>query len=288
MFLLSAVLLSSVSIAQQAWTQPKGFVYSQVGVSLFNYDTKYNIHSDPESIPREIVQNIISAYSEYGLRDNLTVGLNVPFQMVKSGEINANYVGFLPDRGELNALGNVSTWLNYRIYNKHSISSTVKLEYSANTSSSITSAGLRSGFDAASVTPSFLVGYGYSRFFTSAEIGYRILTNDYLDRILVNAQLGVKLLPKDRVILIFGLAMSNSIGSETESIDGNNRFTALYQNQQSYTSTNFKVGVNLNSNFSLWFANATGTAKNVGRSTISSFAVAYKFSVERDDVTQVP
>lgn len=277
LFLLVCVFFTTATFAQQAWTQPKGALYVQVGESFFDYDTKYNLQGEPEALPREITQNIVSVYSEYGLKDNLTLGINVPFQLIKSGDLEPDYVGFAPKQDKLNALGNVSSWLNYRIYKKHSISSTVKLEYSANSSSSIETAGLRSGFDASSIATSFLAGYSYSRFFTSAEIGYRVMGNEYLDRTFLNAQLGVKLFPEDRLILIFGVATSNTIGDETNALDGNNRFTALYQNQRSFTSTNVKLGINVNSKLSIWLANATGTAKNVGRSTITSFAVAYKF-----------
>jgi len=127
--------------------------------------------------------------------------------------------------------------------------------------------------------PSLLVGRGTSKYFTSAEIGARIITNDYLPQFIINAQLGKKFLESERLLLILGFNALAPIGEasveDNFKLDGNAIYTGLYQNEQAYYAWNVKAGYYFTEKISSWISFSGGTASNVGLSPGITFSLGY-------------
>lgn len=280
-FLLLIILSCGHSLhAQQAWTQKKGEAYFQVGGSLLNYSALHYYTSSAIEIPRPITELTLSAYAEYGILDNLTAAVNVPYHLISSGELATDWNGFAPEKGELAALGNVNLGFTYKMYDKKRVVVSSKLGFGINSSTAQQSTGLRTGYDAYTVAPSVLAGIGTSKFFASAEAGMNFMTNGYLHRFVFNAQIGKHFLKSKRMLFVVAVSTITAVGKSSEddnlNLDGNARFTGLYMNNQSFYAVNFKLGYELTRHWTIWTALAGGMANNIGRGAVFSLTIAYQ------------
>ena len=80
--------VSSIAFSQSPWTQKKGKFYTQFSYStISDYDT---IFGDPEkTTERKVTDNTAQFYVEYGITDNLSLIVNVPYKMIKTGKLIA-------------------------------------------------------------------------------------------------------------------------------------------------------------------------------------------------------
>ena len=276
------IILSTFSLhAQQAWTQAQGEGYFQVGTSYLEYSSKFSEEYNEAAIPRPITELILQAYGEFGITDKLTTTIIIPYHLISSDDVDASWTGAPPPvKGDLNAFGNINGAVTYNIYKKNNIVVSAKTAISFNTSDQDNAAGLRSGFNASSVSPTLLAGIGTDKFFASAETGVKILSDDFLPKFLFNAQIGKEFLNSKKLIIILGFNTYYSIGTasvaKNEILDGNAEFTALYLNDQSYATGNLKLGYKLGDNFLTWLSMGAGPAKNVGFASVVNFALGYK------------
>ena len=278
-FLIAILFLSFNSQAQQAWTQKKGSGYFQVGSSFYKYLTVYGADAETVNIARSITENTLSLYGEYGLSSKLTATVSVPLHFISSDELNAEWEGFLPEEGKLTALGNINLALTYQWYKNDGKVLAAKIAASLNTASFDEMTGLKSGYQAIGITPIILAGIGKDNFFASAEVGLNYLSNDYLPRFLFNAQIGKPFGKSKRLIGIFGITSSTSLGEatieENLKINGNSSYTWLYQNEQTYYAINLKLGYKFSKKWSIWLSSGGGTAKNLGRGAVYTIALGY-------------
>jgi hypothetical protein len=266
--------------AQQAWTKPKGKFFAQIGLTPDNYD---GIIPDGGGktllLNRKMQKTTIDAYLEYGITDKLTLTGVVPFLAIKSK--NALPTG-LPD-GTLNAFSNIQLAATYNFYQKNGLVVSGKMNIAAPTASFDETKGLRSGDAATALEPSLLLGYGHSKFFTSAEIGYGYRTNNYSGQTLLNAQIGKSFGKKKKLMLILNTVnrVSNKNGSYK---DKNNQYTALFLNNFSFTVIGLKAGYKVAPKMTLW-VNARSTApwgapENIGEPTNPLPAFTFSLSYQ--------
>ncbi|MEE9430960.1 MAG: hypothetical protein V3V16_07975 [Melioribacteraceae bacterium] len=265
--------------AQQAWTQKKGEGYFQIGSSFLSYSELHNLTSDAIELPRPITELIISSYLEYGISDNLTASFILPFHIVSSGNLVSDWSSFSPEQGDLSALGNMNLGLTYKVSQINNIVVSSKLAIGINSSKYEQSTGLRTGYDAYTISSSILAGLGTSTYFASAETGINFLTDGYLHRFIFNAQIGKHFLQSKKLLFIFSVLTSTALGSSSADdilkLDGNSRFTGLYVNEESYYAINLKLGYNLTKDWTIWSSIAGGMAKNIGRNALYSLSIGY-------------
>lgn len=278
---IAFLVLFSVSqlSAQQAWTQKQREAYVQLGTNLFSYSTAYGDDFKAADIPRPITETIISLYGEYGITNTLTATAIVPLHFISSGNLDEEWTGFSPEKGNITGLGNVSLALTYNLYKKNTVVLSSKFTSVINTSNYDAATGLRTGFDAYSFSPTFLIGIGTNTFFASAETGFSFLTNDYANRYLFSAQIGKDFTPGRKITGIFSISSSIALGNPSDEenirIDETTLYTALYQNEQTYYAAALKAGYKFTANWTLWLAAAGGIAKNIGRAGVYSISLGY-------------
>ncbi len=266
------------SFAQQAWTKEKGKFYAQIGASFLSYDQLLNGKANPKDytpLNAKFTDMTIQTYGEYGLTNRITLSGQVPLKLLSSSDVK------LPNtikEGSLSALSNIQAAVTANFYNKNGIVVSGKANIGLPTAKFDAPTGLRSGFDAWSVEPSVLMGFGHAKFFASGELGYVLRTNNYSNRIHFAAQIGKFFGKKKKMMGIFNLELMKSGDNGTYN-DATSLQTGLYLDKQSYFSPTLKFGYKTNDKITLWLSAGGGLApitKNIAASPGLSFSISYQ------------
>ena len=255
-----------LTFAQQAWTSPKGKFYSQLGYTSLVYDGSNKAYDEIIPLNRKITHNALQGYIQYGITDKLMVTGIVPLTFTSSKLTSGTQPTGLSD-GSLNGLGNIQTALTYRFYEKNGIVFSGKLNAILPTAQKDVATGLRTGDDTFGISPSLLAGYGHSKFFASAEIGYGYRTNKYSSQSLINAQIGKLFGKKQKFIAIFNTV--NRVSSKNGSYqDTNNKYTGFFLNNLSYNVIGLKFGYKITPKLMIWTnirsTSPGGVPQNIG------------------------
>jgi hypothetical protein len=273
------VLFTSICTqAQQVWTRDKGKFYSQIGGTIYYYDSKINLDNSITAIDRKVTGNAIQAYLEYGITDKLTFNTVVPFVLSDSKNTAATQPIGLSD-GSLNAFGNINLGLTYNFYKKNGYVISAKLLSALPTATFKENTGLRTGTDAFGIAPSFLVGYGGNSFFASAELGLNYRTNKYSSQTIGGFQIGKSFGASKKLLIIFHTDIQSS-NYDGKYDDKNSIYTVTYLNNQTYFAHGFKFGYKLNENLMAWGDIRAGSyTANLGTNSSPvpgfSFAISY-------------
>jgi hypothetical protein len=271
----AGVLMMVDCYGQQAWMRPKNSFYVQAGGSFLQASSLLNGTEDLIPLNRDVTDVTLQAYGEYGVTDRLMVTVQVPVKLLSV----QNTIGrpSVAD-GSLVALSNIQAALSGSIYNKHGWVVSAKAGVSLPTSRFDAGTGLRSGFDALSLSPSLMVGLGRNKFFSSAEVGYVYRTNGYSNRIFGAWQIGTTVGKKKRLLPILGFEFMKS-GDNGTFDDGSSITTGLYLDKQSFLSPNLKLGYKATANTMIWLSVGGGVGdvtRNVAASPGLSLSVSYQ------------
>jgi hypothetical protein len=273
--LIINTLSNNISHAQQAWTKEKGKFYSQIGASFLTYNALLNQGKEFIPLNRTVNDRTVQAYMEYGITNRFMVSAQLPLKMTSvSGVGNAN----IGQNGSLAGLGNIQTALTANLVNKNGISVSAKGEIDFPTAQFNIKTGLRTGFDATTISPSLLVGYGHAKFFTSAALGYSFRNNAYSNRRFALAQLGTSFGKNKKFMAIFGAEYMQSANNGTHD-DASSTFTGLYLDKQSYMSYHLKLAYKITPKMKVWLATGTGLGnlnKYVAATPSYSLSISYQ------------
>lgn len=251
--LIIIVLFSSTKSIGQAWTKQKGASFTQIGYSSIIGNAKYSDTGDFLDLSREVSDLTLQFYHEMGITDRLTVIANVPVKFVSTGKeiVSTGFSGNILPSGNLNGLGNINLSAVYGIKQKSSLVYSVQLGAMLNTASEKQSVGLRTGVKAWGLAPSFHVGYGHDKFWSSFDLGGTLRSNDFSTQLFSTFQIGTRVKNYLHVIGQFTILQSMEDG---KAADGNAIETGLYTNDVGYTAISLKLGYQLKSNLCVWGA----------------------------------
>jgi Putative MetA-pathway of phenol degradation len=273
--LIISILSNQMSHAQQAWTKEKGKFYSQIGTSFLSYNALLNEGKENLPIGRTVSDVTIQGYAEYGITDRFMVSASLPLKLTSvSNAGNAN----IGKDGNLAGLGNIQTALTANLFKKNGFVVAAKGTIDFATAQFDIKTGLRTGFDATTFAPSLLVGYGHSKFFTSAEMGYAIRNNGYSNRTFAAAQVGRSFGKKKNFMAILGADFMQSANGGTYD-DASSAFTGLYLNKQSYLAYHLKLAYKITPKIKAWLATGTGVGslnRNVAATPSYSLSISYQ------------
>jgi len=267
------VLLFSVVItfAQSPWTQKKGKFYTQLSFSSI---PSYNvIYGNPDyTVSGKISDNTLQLYTEYGVSDDTSIIINLPYKFIKHTHFSVPYIDCFPNPCSFDkkvaVFGNIEIGIKHNFSNKKWLL-TGQFTIEANTSSFDALSGIRTGYNAWTFTPLFIIGKGtakkYLQFFTGADIR----TNGYSTNFKIGGEYGWKIGKK----LWFSMFLDIVKSLKNGNIVLPNSATALYINDQEYGGFGFKGIYEFSNNFGLttglggaFFANnvAKQVALNMG------------------------
>ncbi len=271
------VLISISAYSQSPWTQPKNGLYTQVSFTTIpNYDAIFS-NSD-QKLFGTYSDNTIQFFGEYGLSDQTSLVINLPFKLISVNDFKDPTVNCDENCDENysnNSLGNIAFGIKHNFYKqKWLLSGQFSVE--ANTGSYDSVSGIRTGYDAWSFTPLFLAGKSFGKTYIQAFTGADIRTNGYSSNFKIGGEIGRKISKK--IWLIGFLDISKSLNNGTINLPTENIQTALYVNNQEYGSFGFK-GIG---EFTEKFGVTAGFGgaffgNNVAKQAAITFGVYHKF-----------
>lgn len=271
-FVFIAILSSSFLYAQSPWTQEKGKFYTQFSFStIANYD---EIFGDPEyKTDREITDNSLQLYVEYGVSSKTTLILNLPIKFIKTGDaVNVNT--FITEDSKT-AIGNISLGLKHQFYNKKWIISG-QLNVEATTGTFETASGIRTGQDAWTFTPTLNIGRSFDKFYVQAFIGIDLKTNNYSNNFKIGGEIGTKV--HSKIWLVGFVDIVSSFSDGDVNLPLSNFGTALYINNQEYGAFGLKaIGEFTNSFGGVLSFGSAFSGNNVAKQAALTVGIYHKF-----------
>lgn len=243
LYTIIAILSVQFLLAQSPWTQEKGKFYTQLSfTTISNYD---EVFGDPDyQTDREITDNTLQLYGEYGISNKTTLIVNLPIKFISTGDV-VNGSAFITEDSK-SAFGNVSVGLRHQFYNKKWIISG-QLNVEANTGIFEAASGIRTGQDAWSFTPTINIGRSFDKFYVQAFTGIDLKTNDYSSNFKIGGEIGTKV--HSKIWLIGFVDIVSSFNDGDVNLPLSNAATALYVNNQEYGAFGLKAVGEINKSF---------------------------------------
>ena len=238
-YLLPALLLSTGS-AQGPWIQPDGRFYGQIAVNFIPaYQQLYRTAGATSATEREIEDMTVQAWLEYGLFRYSTILLDIPYKILKAGDLVGDMSGTAATQSSnLKALGNIRMGWKQQV-NNSTLVSAAWLWLELPTASYQEKTGLRSGYDALAVIPAFSIGTSSDRWYTFGHLALGIRSNNYSDYTRLGFETGYELFSDFNLAGFVEWVISLQNGSRID--PSNNYLTGLYVNDQEFVSWGFKV-----------------------------------------------
>jgi hypothetical protein len=233
-FLLSSLLLFSLLLsAQSPWPRSKAGFYAQAAWQFIpTYDAIFDQDApdNTRKLEREISENAVQLYGEYGISRKTTIWVAVPYRFMKSGDAIADMPQL--EEGSLSGFGNITLAVRQNFSSKNlTFSGQLRVDFPIQSFDD--AAGLYTGYDALTVLPTVSVGKGYSKYYWFAYGGWGgrgIWENQFVN---VGAEGGAKL---GKCWLIAFSELWQNIGSNIYWVPENQELTGLFLPNQSYWS----------------------------------------------------
>jgi hypothetical protein len=227
------------AFAQSPWTHEKGKFYTQLSyTTISNYNTLFG---DPDfNTAGEISDNTIQFYGEYGFSDRTTLIVNLPLKLISINDFINPLVNCDSDCSQdfnTSALGNIEIGIKHNVYKKDWLLSG-QLSLESNTSTYEAISGIRTGYDAFTITPLFIAGRSFGKTYVQSFIGANFRTNDYSSNFKIGGEVGKRI--SRRIWLIGFLDIVKSFKNGNIILPTENVFTGLYVNDQEYGAFGFK------------------------------------------------
>ena len=250
-FINIIVFTSNYLNAQQAWTLPKGKFYSQVGFTYNNYNGIMGNEFEVKPLGRDLTQHTLEGFFQYGITDKLMTSLVIPYVFSSSARTSNQSSVEIQD-GNLNSLSNLQLGFTYLIKQKSRYVYSLEINTSFPTARYQAMTGLRSGEDAFSFEPSFLIGMGHKKYFLSGSFGFSFKSNDYSDQIIGRFQIGKTFTKSKKLTGIFDFNIAQSL--KNGNFDNENSiFTGAFLNDRSYLVPGIKLGYEFIPGLISWF-----------------------------------
>ncbi|WP_397444874.1 hypothetical protein [Polaribacter sp. R77954] len=271
-------LFATISVSSQSpWTPKKGKAYTQLSYTTI---PEYNaLFAEPDrTLFGTISDNTIQFFGEYGLSNTTSLLVNIPFKSISIDDFEdprIDCIGNCSRDFSSSALGNISLGLKHNFYNKNWLLSG-QLTIEGNTGSYDNISGIRTGYDAWSFTPLFLVGRGFGKTYIQAFLGADFRTNNYSSNFKIGGELGKKL---GKYIWLIGfLDISKSLENGNVILPIANTLNSLYVNNQEYGSFGLKGIGEIKNNFGIT-ASFGGAffGNNVAKQAALTFGIYHKF-----------
>lgn len=229
-------LTSTTLYAGGPWANGKGHGYAQVGISLNYYHSIFSANGKT-SLNRAVHDNTYQLYSEYGLTNKLSLIGFIPFKSLRTSEPPIGNPQNLLPAGSLNAFGNISVAGKYTFFDKN-VHLAGQLLVETNTHSLKNQIGLRTGYSAWALVPSFLAGASSNKFYGFLNAGYAFRSNGYSEEVRADIEVGYQPAKQLWIALVFNNKFSMKNGAVAE---GNVTQTAMYVNNQMYSAFGLKL-----------------------------------------------
>lgn len=270
LFLMLCVSITMVS--QSPWTQKKNKGYFQLSyTTISNYS---EVFENTEGTEREISDNTLQLFTEYGLSDKTTLIVNLPLKLVSSNDLVVASSNPFTTEDSKTSFGNIQVGLKHKFLHKKWLLSG-QLNVEANTGSFEEASGLRTGYDAWTVTPLVITGTSFGDWYLQAFTGADIRTNEYSSSFKLGGEAGYKTLDWLWIAGFVDIVSSFKNGDIEEPLT--NILTALYVNDQSFGGFGFKFIGEINEKFGANLSlGGAFSGENVAKQAAITLGLYYK------------
>ena len=273
---VSILLVTINAFSQSPWTKKKGEFYTQLSFSTIpNYTALYG--SPDKTLNGKITDNTLQFYGAYGLTNKTTIIATIPLKRITHKNISLICVTSpcVNINNDKTALGNIEIGIKHNFYNKDWLISG-QINIAANTSTFDTVSGIRTGYDAWSITPLLTFGRGFNDWYVQGFTGVNIRTNNYSSNFRIGGEIGYKPIPK--LWFIAGLDILKSFNNGTVLLPTSNLLTGLYVNNQEFGSFTIKTIGQITKNFGLTVGvGGAFYGNNVAKQAAYNFGIYHKF-----------
>jgi hypothetical protein len=237
-FGLVSLLFFQVSIGQSAWNLEEDSWYTQLNYTRIGPYSELFINGDETgTTQREIEDNTFQLYAEYGLNSKTTLSVSLPIKIITTGSQTSEIVPLI-GASNIVSLGNIGFGVKRNLINKNFLLSTgVVVE--ANTGVYDDASGIRTGYDAWTISPGVYFGKSYNKLFLQSNVGVGFRTKNYSHFFRGGVEVGYKFL--NRIWAIFYIDYKKSFYNGTINLPINNISTALYVDNKEYAGYGLKV-----------------------------------------------
>jgi len=265
--------IASYSFSQNAWTKKKSEVYSQISfTTISDYG---NIFGNPDyNTERFITDNTLQLYGEYGLTDKSTLVLSIPIKFNETGRLTGMGSQFTTADSKA-VLGNIEIGFRRQFYKKKWVVSG-QLNLEGNTNSYSNASGIRTGYDAWTLTPTISIGRSFNWIYFQGFTGVNLRSNNYSSNFRFGAEVGIK--PIKPIWIIGFVDVVKSFENGNVKLPINNLLTGLYVNDQEYSAYGLKAIGEVTKKFgaTIGFGGAF-SGNNVAKKAAVTFGVYHKF-----------
>lgn len=262
--------------SQSPWTQKKGKAFTQLSfTTIAQYEELFD---DPNTATeRKITDNTTRFYAEYGISDKTSIFFGLPFKTVKSQGFVAETAPTNPKTTaeSLSGAGNILLGFKHNFYNKKWLI-TGQIGVESNTLKTIANAGLRTGYDAWTITPLIIIGRGFDEWHIQTYTGIDYRTNGYSAAYKLGGEIGYQITSWFNFIgFLDGVA---SFNNGDVFISEQNSLTGLYIDKQSYAAMGIKTIFKINEEFgvNLGIGGAFG-GRRIANGAAVSGGIYFKF-----------
>jgi hypothetical protein len=203
------------------------------------YDELYVTGGNQIATERRINDLTVQGWLEWGLSESSTILLSLPLKILDAGDLNiTGQEDPFTQSGSLTAPWNIRLgWIHAISTGSYVSAGQLWLETPSGKYDDKT--GLRSGYDAWTLIPSFNLGTSGSSWYSYGSFAYGLRSNNYSHFLQLNAEVGYHIMPA--LSAAFYIDWLNSLNNGSRQDPVNNLLTGLYVNDQEYFAFGIKV-----------------------------------------------
>jgi hypothetical protein len=226
--------------AQSPWLHEKKTLLTQISFNIIpEYNQLYLNSGETYTTERNLKDNTLQAWLEYGLSDYTAFQVILPLKFLTAGSLVENDFQTPQTRaGSLQAFGNFSLiWKQKLVQQTWIVTSHLLVEFP--TADYQGESGLRSGYDAWALFAALSTGRGFGRTYIYAHLGVGTRTNEYSSFFTGGVEAGYQVSRSISVAGVINILQSLQNGTRQDPL--NNLLTGLYVNDQEFIAWGLKV-----------------------------------------------
>jgi hypothetical protein len=226
--------------AQSPWLQEKNTLLTQISFNVIpEYHQLYLNSGKTYTTERNLKDNTLQAWIGYGFSEKTGFQLILPIKYLNAGDlVEKDTQTAQTTSGSLQAFGNIALiWKQKLLHQSWLLTSHLIAELP--TAKYQDDSGLRSGYDAGSISAALSTGRGFGLIYLYAYLGIGYRSNDYSGFYTGGFEVGYQFARSISVATVINVLQSLQNGTRQDPV--NNILTGLYVDNQEYIAWGLKV-----------------------------------------------
>ena len=275
--ILSLAVIGSASSDGGAWPRKQGAGFVQLGFSTIGYNKVYDDDGFKYPIYADVRDNVIQAFVEYGVTDNVTVGAAIPYKFISVKPSSAALAPFSSDRDN-SGIGDVDITMRYGWFNFDGCVLSTALWFGMPSGDSKNTDGLLLGDGEFNVGLSLAFGKSFypDPLYVSGDLTFDRREKGFSDEFLYDLEIGYGLLDGRLyiVLLLSGKESTSSVPSRTFAASA----LGLSTNNQEYTAIIPKLVYKFSDHWGASISYGTAThGRNIAGGAVVAGGIYFEF-----------